>query len=405
MSNIQKFDNDAAQQLLDLAAELGVDISDTSSYDSGTNSQYTNYVQPAKVRTVIKPYGQKTISWTVPGEKDLEEKLYYKTSDGQLVEWSEIKELGGIIVDYSQRDQLGYFDGEKTVTLCSVIGYGLPSNPVKDLPKTPYGNKYQWDKKKENGVEKNFINHERPNAIVETLGLIGNRSGRPTSCAECIRSGMSTEERVNEKGELKTHECEARAKLHMAVYEFTKINLRKTKGGEPQEVKETKHVSELYTLDDDGEGVPLGGPVLLQFNMTKSSIQGRYNKDPEKSIVGYEGFVRNLEYTFKGVNARRKPMFNYTLLRMMQNPNAPTFQTHFELVGNPSIEDVREAATLWKVSTPVRTVTSLAIDNLPTLVQSNTTTHQLRSANVDDTSATEVDVTVIEEISVDDIPF
>lgn len=404
MSNLQKFDNSAAEQLLSLAEELGIDISDNANNYSNLNtgSLYTNYIQPEKVRTVIDMHKGDTIRWTVPGEtKEFEEKLYYKTSDGQLVEWSDIKEVSGIVVDYSQRDQLAYFDGEKVQTLCSVIGYNYPSSPVKDLPKVPYGNKYQWDKKIENGSEKNFINHEKVNPIVEKLGLIGLRGGKPTPCSECIKCGMSTEERADENGNFKTYECEARGKLHIAVYNVTKITLRKVKGGDPIEQKETKSVFDLYTMNDDGEGTPLDGPFLLQFNMSKSAIQGRWNKDELISIVGFEGYVRNLERTYSGSNARKNPLFNTTGIRLKKNPKAPTYQTNFESFGMPDASTVREAVTLWKNCTPVRSLVSLQVEVLPPPPVSK----PIRSASPLESDSLSSDSVDVEVIDTDSLPF
>lgn len=411
-NKLAKLDNGAADEFLNLAEELGISLSSEPTYETN-NSLYTNYIQPEGVRTLIEMHKTDAFRWNVPGEKkEFVEELYYKSSDGQLQPWGDIKELGGIIVDYSQRDQLGYYDGEKQVNICQVIGYGLPNNPVKDLPKVPYGNKYNWAVVPKG--EKARMDKESPNPIVEKLGLVGMRGNRPTSCAECIKCGMSTEEvTVLEKGEekLKTIECSPKGKLHLAVYEFTRISLRRVKGGDPQEVKETKHVNELYTLNEEGEGVPLDGPVLIQLNVAKSSIQGAYVKDdPAASSIGVEKYFTNLERTYKGANTRKNPLFNFTLVRLKKSPWANTYQTHFESTGMPSTEMIREANALWKSSVPVRSIVSMEIPRsiaaIAPVVEDDyeIEVHSSPSLKSAQPSELETEVEVVDE-NIPDLPF
>lgn len=354
MSDLVK-SNDAA--LLSLAEELGIDLTQSAVAESGS-SLYTSYQAPEGVRALIDAHKTDTIRWNVPGEtKEFSEQLYYQTSDGSLNEFGPLHTIRGIIVDYSQRDQLDYYDGQKTNLLCSVIGYGYPNDPKKDLPKVAYGNKYVWTKTPEG---KNVLDRNQPAAVVERLGLVGQRGGKPTPCSECIFNGLSTEEYRDEKGEVRIAECQPRAKVHIVVYSVGKITKKRpVRGQDPVEQVEWRDIKDLV----DEQGTPFTGPILVQVNLSRSFIQGRWNEDPNVSIVGMEGYFRNLDRNYKGANARKNPLFNWTTVRFKQNPKAPIFNPHFEEQGSPSTEEIREAKALWNSSVPVRTAVSLTVED------------------------------------------
>lgn len=290
--------------------------------------------------------------------------MYYRTAGGELVEFGPLNLLQGIIVNYTQRDQLDYYDGEKTNLLCSVIGYGYPDNPVKDLPEIAYGNKYTWVK---NAEGKSTLDRMQPAPVVESLGLVGQRGGKPTPCAECIRCGLSTEEYRDEKGEVRIAECQPRAKLHLVVFSVGKvIKKRGIRGQEPTDQVELRDVADL--CDEDGK--PFGTSLLIQINMSRSFIQGRYNEDDNISIVGMEGYFRNLERTYKNdreLRHRKHPLFNLTSVRLKKNQKAPIYQPHFEAMDfadeNVMLNRIREAKELWSKSIPARTAVSLTVEN------------------------------------------
>lgn len=357
MADLAKFDNAAAEAYLSLAEELGVDLTQSAVAES-TSSLYTPYAAPEGVRATIDTHKTDIIKWNLPGEsKEFPEQLFYRTPGGELVEFGPLNVVEGIIVDYSQRDQLDYYDGQKTNLLCSVIGFNYPDNPVKDLPKVAYGNKYTWVK---NADGRSILDRTQPARVVENLGLVGQRGGKPTPCAECIRCGLSTEEYRDDKGEVRTAECQPRGKLHIVIFSVGKITKKRgVRGQEPTEQVEMRNVSDL--CDEDGN--PIGTSILLQVNMSRSFIQGRWNEDAAVSIVGIEGYFRNLERTYRGNNPQKNPLFNLTSVRLKQNQKAPIFQPHFEEKGMPTPEQIREAKSLWDKSVPARSAVSLAVED------------------------------------------
>lgn len=366
-------------EYLALAEEYGVDIEGHSQLVQSEASLYTKYQEPDKVRRVVDLHKTDTFKWTVPGEKsDYIEGLFYKTPDGSVVEFATIHELVGIVVNYQQRDELGYWDGEKSVKLCSVIGYtprdkeGNLLTPVKTLPEVPYASKYNWDKS-EDGTS--FINHTSPHEKVGKLGLIGMRGGRPIRCEECIFNGMSHDKRIDASGEVKPFDCEAKGKLHLAVFEVSKFKLTpsKVKGGEPTIEKTTKKISELCY--ESGEEI--GNCLLIQVPMSKSSIQGKYVADnPDQCIDGYSRYVTNLGKIHKGNNALSHPLFNLTSLTLKKNPKSPTYQCHFSSLDKAPVDYIKEAKKVWAIEAPIQNVTSLSISGFhPPALKSASPSH------------------------------
>ena len=226
MSNMVPMDSNSSD-LLALAESLDIDLSQgNSDFFSGGQSKMTAYSKPKNIRTVYDSHkSDGVIKWTpvdFSGDPTTREEEYLFVADpggGDPRDLGQVIEVRGLIVDYQQRDELRYYDGEKTNILCSVIGYENNGSVVKDLPRMPYGMKYNFEKDKSSN--KWSVNDRSPSKEVEKLGLVGYRGERPTSCAECIKCGMSTEviPGIGENGSDKKISCEARAKLFIAVFE------------------------------------------------------------------------------------------------------------------------------------------------------------------------------------------
>lgn len=410
----------AHSDLFALAEELDIDLDNgMSDFFSGGESKMTSYSKPKAIRTVFDSHNSKgVIKWTpagFTGDPTAREEEYLFVSDeggGEPRDLGNVVEVRGLIVDYQQRDELRYYDGEKTNILCSVIGYENNGAVVKDLPRVPYGMKHTFEKDKSSG--KWSVNDRKPSAAVEKLGLVGYRGERPTSCAECIKCGMSTEiiSGIGENGADKKISCEARAKLYMAVFE---VAIKKNIKQESVKGKATFvptviviPVSEL--LDINGEGI--GDFFLLEVPMSKSSIQGKYvknaqgKKDEEATVEGYESFCRSLTYQFKNPkDPLRLPKFHYTKLSFRENPGkAPTFQADIRSLGSVTPEQFKAAKAEWEAQVPERTVETLDVEPVQRMQVDGTIDIAVASV-VDNKSNMRTVTEVINEVDEDVIPF
>ena len=112
------------------------------------------------------------------------------------------------------------------------------------------------------------VNTTSPAKEVDKLGLVGYRGERPTSCAECIKRGMSTEviPGIGENGADKKISCEARGKLFFAVFEVeTKSRKKSAKSGIKGKADFTDE-NDVHLISDlvNGEGEPIGSMFLLE---------------------------------------------------------------------------------------------------------------------------------------------
>jgi len=409
-----------SNDLLALAADLGIEMDNTLDqvYSAGP-SKYTNYVRPSGIRTLYDAHALKgQLTWTEqgfsgkPDEREAEE--LFKTKEGldEPIPVGAIIGLRGIVVNYQQRDELRYYDGEKTNIICSVVGYKKNDEIVRDLPNVPYGMKYTFVK---DAAGKWGVDTTAPNRIVGALGLVGMRGERPTSCEECIKCGMSTEMRTMSDGTDKKISCEARGKLYFAVFEVETKSRKKngTKGikGKADFTDE----NEVHLVSDlvNAEGDPIGPMFLLEVPMSKSSIQGKYvkndkgGKDVEASVDGYESFNKNLSYQFKDKrDPLRNPLFHYTRLTYRKNPGkAQTFQADFRSLGGASAERFKEAISMWRENIPERTVETLQLDPVQSM-QVDGTINVVASAVSEPRNVTPQVVTeVVEEDDTADLPW
>lgn len=417
MSNIVPMG--ASNDLLALAEELDIDLDNgMSDFFSGGQSKMTSYSKPKTIRTVFDSHNSKgVIKWTpagFSGDPTSREEEYLFVPDengGDPRDLGNVVEVRGLIVDYQQRDELRYYDGEKTNILCSVIGYENGGEVVKDLPRIPYGMKHTFEKDKSTG--KWSVNDTKPNPAVEKLGLVGYRGERPTSCAECIKCGMSTEviPGIGENGSDKKISCEARAKLFMAVFEVAVKKKVKQEGNVKgkaafMDTLVVTPVSELLDLNGDS----VGNFFLLEVPMSKSSIQGKYvknqqgKKDVEATVEGYESFARGLTYQFKNPkDPLRLPKFHYTKLTFRENPGkAPTFQADVRSLGSVTPDQFKSARAEWEAQVPERTVETLDVEPVQRMQKDGTI--DVAVSNVSAPTMKQV-VEVIDEVDEDVIPF
>lgn len=373
----------SATDILSLAQEFGIDLKDDMStmLYSGGESKYTNYDRPKQIRQAFDTHkldGQ--IKWTEidydgnPENRSAEVLYEPDPNGGEPRPLQAITELRGVIVNYQQRDELRYYDGERTQTLCSVIGYTKPDGTVvRDLPSNPYSMKHSFEQ--DRSTKKWSVNTEKPNKVVEQLGLVGYRGERVTSCAECIRCGMSTEviAGIGDNGADKKISCEPRGKLHLAVFEVSLV--KKVKADETGIKGKAKFIDQkvTYRISDlvDFAGESIGDFILIEVPMSKSSIQGKYvkgtdnKKDEDKSIDGYEGFVRNLNYTYKDPrNPMSNPKVHYVGLTFRKHPVAPTFQAHFESLGTASIDQFKAGNLYWQEAIGTKEIETLEVENI-----------------------------------------
>ncbi len=417
-----------AQQLdISLIEETQLDL-----YSMGSNN-LTSYLKPKQIRQaydVHKNDGQ--IKWTeidYDGNLDnrVEELLHVvDPNGGDPRPLQGIVEFRGLVISYQQRDELSYYDGEKTKRLCSVIGYTKPDGSVvRDLPNSPYGMKYSFEQ--DRVTKKWGVNNNKPNRTVEILQPIGYRGERVTSCVECIKCGMSSEfiPDIGEDGQGKTISCTPKAKLYMAVYAISVMQRVKQKEGGVK--GKAKVVSQLttYSISDlvDFDGEKIGDYFFVEVPMSRTSIKGQYikgtdgKKDEDKSADGYESYVRNLRNTYKNErDPLRNPLCHYTSLTFKANQFSTTFQAHFMSLGTADFEQFKQANTDWKTICPVRSVEELVVEDVQTF-QADGTIKVVSEAVIDTTPApvmktvepvtkpavvTEV---VEDEIDLDDIPF
>jgi len=420
MANIIPMSGNSSD-LLALAEELDIDLDQgQNDFFSGGQSKMTSYSKPKTIRTIFDSHNSKgVIKWTpagFSGDPTSREEEYLFVPDengGEPRDLGNVVEVRGLIVDYQQRDELRYYDGEKTNILCSVIGYENNGSVVKDLPRVPYGMKHTFEKDK--GTGKWSVNDTKPNPAVEKLGLVGYRGERPTSCAECIKCGMSTEviPGIGDNGADKKISCEARAKLFMAVFEVAVKKKVKEEGkvkGKAAFVDTLVVTKVSDLLDLNGESI--GDFFLLEVPMSKSSIQGKYvknaqgKKDVEGTVEGYESFARGLTYQFKNPkDPLRLPKFHYTKLTFRENPGkAPTFQADFRSLGAVTPDQFKSAHAEWTAQVPERTVETLDVEPIQRMQQDGTIDVAV-AAVVDTTPAMRTVTEVVNEVDEDVIPF
>ena len=397
------------KNLLKLAETLGIDINnDMSEVYASTQNQGTSFLRPKNIRVAYNLHNQEgKIQWLEPdfqGKVDEREPeiLYQKDENGGSPrEVSNVIELRGIVVNYQQQDRLAYYDGEKTITKCSVIGFvDKTGEAVKRLPDTPYGNKYTFHQP--NG--KWAINHTKPNPIVAKLGLIGQRGERPTSCEECIKCGLSTEVVTGQDGKDKTISCEARGKLYFVAYEI--VTKQKNKNPNAGKIKDAPKmiteeiaipISDLVDFDEK----PLGDFLLIEIPMSRSSIQGKYmkgpdgKKDEEKSVDGYESYVKSLIYSYQNQrDPRRNSVVHYTSLTFPKHPaGAPTHMANFKSLGVATQDQIMDAVQFWRAEVPEQDVTTLEVKPVESISDSasptlNTTAVEMKKVEIveDDSS-------------------
>jgi hypothetical protein len=409
-------------ELLSLAQELNIQIggNNASIYQSNSSYNTTNFVRPKNVRAIFDSHKlDGVIKWS-PLEKDPnslqreEEYLFLPDENGgEPREINNVIELRGVIVSYQQRDELRYFDGEKTQTLCSVIGYKENGELVKKLPDVAYGLKYQFEKDNTSG--KWFVNTNKANPVVENLGLVGYRGEKVTSCADCIKCGLSTEiiPGIGDGGSDKKIMCDARGRLYLAVFEV--LVKRKSKSTSTIKGKDGYDDNLItYSVSDlvDGEGNLFGEFILIEVPLSKSSIQGKSVKnaqgkrDADLSINGYESFCRGLAYQFKGPNeALNNPRLHYVkLIYKKANPMAMVSQADFVSLGTVPVEKLRAANQEWQIQIPETKTEYLEVESITPSNVSST----IEVASVPELSTMKnitVESAKVSVVNDDDLPF
>jgi hypothetical protein len=378
MSNLTVSSNDA---LLQLAQELNIELggSNTNFYEPDIASKTTNFIRPKNIRGIFDAHKlDGVIKWS-PVEKDMnaaqreEEYLFLPDENGgEPREINNVVEIRGIIMNYQQRDELRYFDGEKTNILCSVIGYQENSQIVKKLPEVAYGLKHQFEKDASSG--KWFVNTNKANPVVDKLGLVGYRGEKVTNCADCIRCGLSTEviPGIGEGGSDKKITCEARGRLYVAVFEV--LVKRKTKASVVKGKDNADDNLVCYPVSSlvDADGNAFGNFIFVEVPLSKSSIQGKYvknaqgKKDEDASINGYESFCRGLTIMFKDErDPLRNPIFhNVKLTYKKASPTATISQADFASLGVVDIDKFKAAQQEWQVVIPQTSVETLEVESL-----------------------------------------
>ncbi len=371
-------------QLLALAEELNIDLGgpNTNFYDSSIVSRNnTNFIRPKNIRNVFDAHKLDGVIKWMPVEKDMnaaqreEEYLFLPDPNGgEPREINSIVELRGVIVSYQQRDELKYFDGEKTNVLCSVIGYKENGQLVKKLPEVAYGLKHQFEK--DNSSGKWFVNTSKANPVVDQLGLVGYRGEKVTNCADCIKCGLSSEiiPGIGENGTDKKITCEPRGRLYLAVFE---VAVKKKKTNSTIKGKDANEENVvIYPVSDlvDADNNTLGEFIFIEVTLSKSSIQGKYvkngqgKKDENLSINGYESFCRGLTMQFK---SERDPLrnagFHYVKLTYKKaTPTAMVSQADFSSLGIVDADRFMTARKEWNIIIPQTKIESLEDPSLIT---------------------------------------
>lgn len=419
MANLVPMGADSSD-LLALAEELQIDLdSGMEDFFSSGTSKMTPYLKPKAIRTVFGSHDSKgVIKWTPEGfsgdPKSREEEYLFIVDDkgGEPKDLGNVVGVQGIIVNYQQRDELRYYDGEKTNIVCSVIGYKKNGEVVRDLPHMPYGLKYNFDK--DPATNKSFVNTVLPSKEVTKLGLVGYRGERPTSCEECIKCGMSTEviAGIGENGADKKISCEARGKLFMAVFEVAvkkKVKTESSVKGKATFVDTLVITPVSKLVDLNGESI--GDFFLLEVPMSKSSIQGKYvrnakgKKDEEATVEGYASFARSLTYQFKNPkDPLRLPKLHYIKLSFRENPGkAPTFQADFRSLGAVTPDQFKSAQAEWNAQIPERTIETLEVEPVQRMQTDGTIDVAVEAVSNNYNMKT---VTEVEEVEDNDlIPF
>lgn len=377
MSDLTVSSND---QLLSLAEELNIEIggSNAKFYEPTSNTRSTNFIRPKNIRGIFDAHKlDGVIKWS-PVEKDInaaqrEEEYLFIPDENEPREINNIVEVRGIIVNYQQRDELRYFDGEKTNTLCSVIGYKENDVVIKKLPEVAYGLKHKFEK--DNSSGKWFVNTTKSNPVVDSLGLVGYRGEKVTNCADCIKCGLSTEiiPGIGEGGSDKKITCEARGRLYLAVFEV--LVKRKTKSASTVKGKEGYDDNLIsYPISSlvDAEGNSFGDFIFVEVPLSKSSIQGKYvknakgQKDEVASINGYESFCRGLSIQFKGErDPLSNPRFHYVKLTYKKtSPTAMISQADFVSLGTVPIDKFKAAQQEWQILIPETSIDTLEVEPL-----------------------------------------
>lgn len=409
------------KNLLSLANRFGIEMNNGMSQlieAESNNGLYTSYRAPKSIRRVYDAHkldGQ--IKWTEPNfsgnyRDRSAEYLFTKAEDGSIKELSNIEELRGIIVSYQQRDELRYYDGEKSNNLCSVLGYKQNGKLVKDLPSQPYGIKYSF--KQDPTTRKWSVDTTTPSSAVKALDLVGKRGERPTSCAECIKNGLSTEKKMI-NGVEKVVTCEPRGKMFLAVFEVSHKgrmpNPEYTKGSSA-----SKFITAVQTIPVsnilDSEENPIGQFFFIEIPMSKTSIQGSKVKDAngktsmEDSIIGYETFCKNLFYTYKDDNSHlTNSIFHYVSLTFKQNPYAPTFQANFSSLGLVNSDQFEAAFEKWESEAPEKVVQELVLEQniaekvVPVTIVDNPSLHSRQINQIPSSTQEEDDTSNLSSVS------
>lgn len=363
--------------LLSLAEELNIEIggANTNFYSATTNSKTTNFIKPKNIRAIFDSHKlDGVIKWS-PVEKDInalqrEEEYLFIPDENEPRELNNIVEVRGIIVNYQQRDELKYFDGEKTNTLCSVIGYKENGVVVKKLPEVAYGLKHQF--KKDESLGKWYVDTLSVNPIVDKLGLVGYRGEKVTNCADCIKCGLSTEviPGIGENGADKKISCDARGRLYLAVFEvLVKRKTKNTAGVKGKEGYDDNLIAYPVSELIDAEGNPFGDFLFVEVPLSKSSIQGKYvknakgQKDETASVNGYESFCRGLSMQFKSPrDPLSNPRFHYVKLTYKKvTPGAQISQADFVSLGTVPIDKFKAAQQEWQVLIPETSIDTLEV--------------------------------------------
>ena len=213
-----------------------------------------------------------------------------------------IHELNGFIVHAEIQPFLSLKkdddeDAGKPKIICSCVGYKHQGKLVSKLPSDGLKVMYAWD----NATESYSTNVPAP--IVDSLMLVGSRG---KTCSECIRSGDS----VIETGG-KVSSCAPYGRMFFYVTEI--IRNKKVKGPDNtvEVVKSSTTIREI--LGKSG--------LILAINMPgKVAIKGLYNRDPEKSINGYAGYVTSLA---KKYGASRRADYRFTGTSISIAPSPP----------------------------------------------------------------------------------
>lgn len=285
------------EELEKLALELDLGDPEISNVESrGINNVYLTRVPETRILhpSWMDGGATATFKWTDTSQD--------RDQVDPLFEDNIIHELNGFIVHAEIQPFLSLKkdddeDTTKPKVICSCVGYKHQGKLVSKLPSDGLKVMYAWD----NTTESYSTNVPAP--IVDSLMLVGSRG---KTCSECIRSGDSA---VESGG--KVNFCAPYGRMFFYVTEIVRHKKVKGSDGVVEIVKSTTTIREI--LGKSG--------FILAINMPgKVAIKGLYNRDPEKSINGYAGYVTSLA---KKYGASRRADYRFTGTSISIAPSPP----------------------------------------------------------------------------------